>query len=58
MFQDVLQRCVDMSGEEYVKWSERAQGYGMQVTRDDKVVEQNRQLFCQASESCVRPAWA
>lgn len=45
MFQDVLQRCVDMNNEEYVKWSERAWEYGLQVTKDDKVVEQNRRLF-------------
>ncbi|NOQ45986.1 MAG: glycosyltransferase [Desulfobulbaceae bacterium] len=45
MFQDVLQRCVDMNDEEYVKWSERARVYGLQVSQDDKVVEQNRQLF-------------
>ena len=45
IFREVLQRCVDMNNEEYVKWSERARGYGMQVTRDDGVVEQNRLLF-------------
>ena len=33
--------------KEYVKRSERALGYGMQVTRDDWVVEQNRGLFCE-----------
>ena len=45
MFQEVLQKCVDMNDEEYVKWSERARVYGLQVSQDDKVVEQNRQLF-------------
>ena len=45
MFQEVLQRCVDMNNNEYVKWSERARGYGLQVTKDDGVVEQNRGLF-------------
>lgn len=45
MFQEVLQRCVDMDGEEYLKWSERAREYGIQISKDDKVVEQNRQLF-------------
>ena len=35
MFQEVLQRCVDVNDEEY----------GLQVTRDDGVVEQNRKLF-------------
>lgn len=48
MFQDVLQRCVDMNDEEFVKWSERAKEYGLQVTKDDGVVEQNRQLFYKA----------
>lgn len=51
MFQEVLQRCVDMNNEEYVKWSERARKYGLGVTKDDGVVEQNRKLFYQASES-------
>ena len=45
MFQKVLKRCVDMNDEEYVQWSERAQSYGLQVTKDDGVVEQNRKLF-------------
>ena len=45
MFQEVLQRCVDMNNDEYVKWSERAQEYGFGVTKDDGVVEQNRRLF-------------
>ena len=45
MFQEVLQRCVDVNDEEYVKWSERARKYGIGVTKDDGVVEQNRKLF-------------
>jgi len=45
MFQKVLQRCVDMSNDEYVKWSEKAQEYGLVVTKDDETVEQNRKLF-------------
>jgi glycosyltransferase involved in cell wall biosynthesis len=45
MFQEVLQRCVEMNNDEYVKWSERALGYGLGVTKDDGVVEQNRELF-------------
>jgi len=52
MFRQVLQRYVDMNDEEYVKWSEKAQSYGLQVTKDNGVVEQNRELFYQASESC------
>ena len=31
--------------KEYVKWSERAWGYGLQVTKDDGVVERSRKLF-------------
>jgi glycosyltransferase involved in cell wall biosynthesis len=45
MFQEVLQRCVDMNDKEYVKWPERARVYGLAVTKDDGVVEQNRRLF-------------
>jgi len=45
MFQKVLQKCVDMNDEEYVKWSERARGYGLGVTKDDGVVAQNWGLF-------------
>ena len=45
LFHAVLQKCVDMEQNEYVKWSRRAWEYGGQVTQDDKVVEQNRQLF-------------
>jgi hypothetical protein len=47
-FQEVLQRCVDRNNEEYMKWSEMAQEYGLGVTKDDGVVEQNRKLFYQA----------
>ena len=45
MFQDVLQNCVDMDDVEYVKWSERARMYGLAVSKDSEVVEQNRNLF-------------
>jgi len=48
MFHKVLQKCVDMNDEEYVKWSERARAYGLGVTKDDGVVEQNRRLFYHA----------
>ncbi len=48
MFREVLQRCVDMNNEEYLKWSEEAREYGLQVTKDDGVVEQNRRLFYKA----------
>jgi glycosyltransferase involved in cell wall biosynthesis len=45
LFQKVLQRCVDMNNEEFVRLSDKARGYGLQVSQDDKVVEQNRRLF-------------
>jgi len=45
LFQNVLQKCIDMNGLEYVKWSNRAREYGFQITKDARVVEQNRQLF-------------
>ena len=48
MFQEVLQRCVDMNDDEYVKWSERARKYGLGVLKADGVVEMNRKLFYQA----------
>lgn len=44
-FQVVLQKCVDMDQNEYAKWSRMAKEYGIKVTQDDKIVEQNRQLF-------------
>ena len=45
IFQEVLQRCVDVNDEEYVKWSELARKYGIGVTKDDGVVARNRRLF-------------
>ncbi len=50
MFQEVLQKCVDMNDEEHVKWSKRAMEYGIRVTKDDGVVAQNRKLFYQAGQ--------
>ena len=50
MFQEVLQKCVDMNDEEHVKWSERAMEYGIGVTKDAGVVAQNRKLFYQAGQ--------
>lgn len=48
IFQEVLQKCVDMNNEKYVEWSEKAREYGLAVTKDDGVVEQNRKLFYHA----------
>ena len=45
MFQKVLQKCVDMNQDEYVKKSEKARGYGLEVTKDVRAVEMNRRLF-------------
>lgn len=45
MFQEVLQKCVDVDNEEYVKWSEMARVYELGVIKDDGVVAQNRGLF-------------
>jgi len=45
LFREVLQGCVGMNNDKYVKWSESALEYGLGVTQDDKVVEQNRKLF-------------
>jgi glycosyltransferase involved in cell wall biosynthesis len=44
-FQVVLQRCIDMNDEEYMKWSKKAREYCREVTEDEGVVEQNRKLF-------------
>ena len=45
MFQKVLQQCINMNNEEYLKWSQKAREYGLKVSKDEKVVEQNRNLF-------------
>jgi len=51
MFRDVLQKCVDMDQDERAKWSRQAMNYGLEVTKDDGVVEQNRQLFYKAVDT-------
>lgn len=48
LFRDILQKCVNMNNAEYIKWSERAREYGLVVTKDDGVVEQNWKLFYHA----------
>ena len=45
MFRNVLQKCVDMDQTEHVKLLRRAREYGLQVTQNNEVVEQNRRLF-------------
>ena len=57
MFREVLQRCVDMNDEVYVKWSERAWAYGLWVSRNDETVEQNRHLFFHAVGMMSNHGW-
>ncbi|MCG7851979.1 MAG: glycosyltransferase family 4 protein, partial [Methanosarcinaceae archaeon] len=57
MFREVLQRCVDMNDEVYVKWSERAWAYGLGVSRNDETVEQNRHLFFHAVGMMNNHGW-
>lgn len=45
LFQSVLQKCVEMDQEEYAEWSKQAREYGLLISQDDEVVEQNKQLF-------------
>ncbi len=45
LFRDILQKCVDMDNAEYVKWSERARAFGLQIIKDNKTVERNRELL-------------
>jgi len=47
-FQSTLKKCVEMDQNEYTKWSSRAREYGLLVSQDDGIVEQNRKLFCNA----------
>ena len=54
-FQSVLQKCVDMDQNEHANLSKRAREYGLQVTKDDGVVEQNRRLFY---KTVLRGAWS
>jgi glycosyltransferase involved in cell wall biosynthesis len=49
LFREVLQKCVEMDQDEYAGWSRLTRKYGIQKTQDDKVVEQNRQLFYYAA---------
>jgi len=50
MFQEVLQRCVDMRSEEYMKWSERALKYGLEILENDEAIELNRQMFYKVAQ--------
>lgn len=44
-FREKLQLSIDMENVEYLEWAERARRYGLQVSRDDKIVEMNKLLF-------------
>lgn len=45
LFMDVLQGCVEMDNAEYLKWSDEAKKYGLQVLKNEMSVESNRKLF-------------
>lgn len=47
-FRAILQDCVDMNYENYIKWSRNASKYGMQITKDNHAVSQTRELFRKA----------
>lgn len=53
-FHAVLQKCVDMSHEDYVEWSQNACKYGYQITQDNHAVSQNRSLFQKAITSKIQ----
>lgn len=44
-FREKLQLSIDMEDVEYLEWVERARKYGLQVSRNDKIVEMNKVLF-------------
>jgi glycosyltransferase involved in cell wall biosynthesis len=45
MFQQVLQKCVDMGEEEFRQLSQRANAYGVERSNDEEVLDANRNLF-------------
>ncbi|OFX14217.1 MAG: hypothetical protein A2Z18_08035 [Armatimonadetes bacterium RBG_16_58_9] len=47
-FQAALRKCLAMDAAEHRKWSQRAQRYGLELTRDETAVEKNRLLFDQS----------
>jgi len=57
IFREVLQMCVDMNNEEYVKWSVRVRVYGLGVSRNDETVEKNCQLFYHAVGMMSNHSW-
>lgn len=49
-FRAAIQKCVDMSAEEFAAWSARARDYGESVCRDAQIARQNERLFAAALE--------
>jgi len=45
LFQEALQRCINMDRAEYLKWSKIARKYGLKVSQDDSIIELNKQFF-------------
>jgi glycosyltransferase involved in cell wall biosynthesis len=45
LFQNVLQKCVNMSNEDYLTLSSNTREYGIKAIQDNHVVIQNRTLF-------------
>jgi glycosyltransferase involved in cell wall biosynthesis len=52
-FQAVLQRCVEMDGDELGLWRRRAREYGLEWSRDERTVEQNEALFLKAGSGAA-----
>jgi glycosyltransferase involved in cell wall biosynthesis len=48
LFHKVLQECVDMDQGVHAKWSSMAREYGLGVSSNDEMVEQNRHFFFHA----------
>lgn len=44
-FRSVMQQCIDMEEDDYEQWSLGARAYGLEHVQDQKVIEQNRELF-------------
>ena len=47
-FVDILQKWIDMNNLEYMLFHKKAREYGMKFATDKHLVEETRQLFCQA----------
>ena len=44
-YQDILQKCISMDSYEYIKWSKKAQEYGLNAAGNEEVVKQHLRLF-------------